>query len=358
MKNDSEYTNEDIVEWNRLMSKCKKIYIYGASHNAAKIFEIVKLTGYLDKILGFLVTKRDNNPLEFEGLNVLEAKEIEEKNIHIFIPHSGVYKREINEYLQNLGFRRIHFVRKYINALYNKSPHTINDIEMREAIRRIEKKRENKTEEEKISDEKMIKVINQLRIDGNPDFGQDKFYQSYEELGIKGFRPSTYRLIKYGIDDLLNKNQTVLDIGCNCGFLDLMITSKVKFVRGIEYDKILVCIADYVKKYQKIDNCEFNNDDFNVWFNQNTDKYDVVFSFAIHHWLNIKPDIYIKKIDSLLLKGGIFFIESHEINDAEDEEYEKCIAGLRDRGYNFLTENLIRDDGVTLRKFAILKKVN
>jgi trans-aconitate methyltransferase len=173
---------------------------------------------------------------------------------------------------------------------------------------------------------------------------------------LKGTRPSAYRIRKYGLEQYLGEDVNVLDIGCNSGFLDMSIATRVKTITGVEYDKTLVEIADCVKDWLHMDNCSFVNGDFNEWYKTNETCFGLIFSFAIHHWLNIRPEEYADRLDKLLKKGGYVCIESHELNWRADEEYTACVDILRDRGYVAAAVGDIMDDGVTRRNYCILQK--
>ena len=51
-------------------------------------------------------------------------------------------------------------------------------------------------------------------------------------------------------------------------------------------------------------------------------KYDIIYSFAIHHWIPLEFEDYIKKLKSLSKKEGIIFLESHNLNN-KDKDFEK-----------------------------------
>ena len=59
-------------------------------------------------------------------------------------------------------------------------------------------------------------------LGNNQDFGRGEFYQSLEELGVIGQRPTKLRIEKYQLDEIVSE-KNVLDIGCNCGFMDISI---------------------------------------------------------------------------------------------------------------------------------------
>ena len=59
-------------------------------------------------------------------------------------------------------------------------------------------------------------------------YGLDKLYQSYDELNVEGQRNTERRIIEYELKKHLQETDSVLDIGCNCGFIDLQISYFIK----------------------------------------------------------------------------------------------------------------------------------
>lgn len=117
-------------------------------------------------------------------------------------------------------------------------------------------------------------------LGANTVYGGTNYYQSYIETGIQGLRKSGERIALYHIYEYLKPTYEVLDIGCNCGFLDLQIAPYVKKITGIEIEQRFVNIANRIKIMEGIENVEFYCD--NYWDNKNLGQYDAVFAFAIH----------------------------------------------------------------------------
>lgn len=99
----------------------------------------------------------------------------------------------------------------------------------------------------------------------------------------------------------------------------------------------------------------FVNSNFHDWYRDNNRTYNVIFSFAIHHWLDIEPIEYVQRIDSLLMKDGYLCFESHDLC-VQDKEFEACLAAWIVKGYNIIRQGEIKDDGCTLRKYVIMRK--
>lgn len=331
-------------------------YIYGAANNAEWLLQILKKLGMGHKIKGFLVTDMAGNPTILEGFPVFDVHEFGEREIGVLVPHAGIYKCEIFSLLKELNYKKVFSALKLMHIMNEEKRTVVLDEFMVEAEKWKTKLDAEKTEREKENDKKLIEKIIKIQKKGNPDFGGFKFYQGLEEIGIQGIRPTRYRILKYGIHEILKENYKVLDIGCNSGFLDMAISGLAANVTGIEYDSSLVSIAECVKEYLEIENCVFVNADFNDWYKENEERYEVIFSFAIHHWLNLKPEDYIDRLDKLLKTKGFIFIESHDLTRKEDNEYDDCVEALLEKGYILQKKEEIIDDGVTRRNFAILYK--
>lgn len=140
-------------------------------------------------------------------------------------------------------------------------------------------------------------------------FGDDGFYQSLPVLGIKGARPSDFRIKTYRLDKIV-KDRKVLDIGNNCGFLDLSIDAKS--ITGVEYAKNLVDVGNTAATYLELNNVHFEQGDFTKW--ECKEIKDVVLNFAVHGWINMSAEKGGHKIKNILYKrqyvgGGVLCLD-------------------------------------------------
>ena len=124
----------------------------------------------------------------------------------------------------------------------------------------------------------------------------------------------------------------------------------------MEYDKNLVKVAELVKDYLRIPNCIFVNGDFNDWHTRQTMTYHVIFSFAIHHWLDIAPPEYVKILDKLLRGCGYICFESHKYGT--DIEFCQCYEEFKKLGYRTICDKRINDSGLQEREYLLLQKIN
>ena len=128
-------------------------------------------------------------------------------------------------------------------------------------------------------------------------------------------KPTVQRMRNYAIYDLLNKEQSVLDIGGNCGFLAIHVAGYVKEVDAIELNPYLNKIGEDTAQYLRVKNARFMTADFASYDMQK--KYDVVFSLSNHHTIDGNLNMgflrYSEKIFNLLKPGGFLFFESHNV---------------------------------------------
>jgi SAM-dependent methyltransferase len=145
------------------------------------------------------------------------------------------------------------------------------------------------------------------------DYGEGYFYQSYPNLNISGLRKTELRFADYDEHGIFSSDKTVLDIGCNAGFLSLMVANKTRHVDAFELNPYLIRIAEMCRVFEGIENVRFVCSDFDSF--DLADSYDIVISLANHHTFdeNMRPDFreYMEKIRSVMPVDGMLLFESH-----------------------------------------------
>lgn len=185
-------------------------------------------------------------------------------------------------------------------------------------------------------------------------FGRGDLYQSCDELNITGQRPTQERFQIYGLSSLLKSTHEVLDIGCNCGFMALEVAKSVKHVDGLEFNRTLVEIGRATQTCLGRNNCNLIEGDFNKFSTEKN--YDVIFSFAVHHWVGGDISAYGQKLFGLLKPDGLVVFESQNL-DTVDKDFEEKTNKICAEGFEIVEEGKLKDDGVIERKFKVLKKV-
>ncbi len=182
-------------------------------------------------------------------------------------------------------------------------------------------------------------------------YATKEYYQSFEKLGIKGSRKNAERLVKYGIHEFLNKDDNVLDIGCNCGFFSMTVAPYVKKIIGVDVDENFINIANKAMAFAKIDNAEFYVKD--VFADGLNGNYDAIFMLALPANIGVYEKANV--IANHITQGGYLFLESHNMK-GESEKYlfKKLIDTYIEKGLKnvCLYDNLGSQD----RDFCVLRK--
>ena len=177
--------------------------------------------------------------------------------------------------------------------------------------------------------------IMEERCQSMSPFGNKLTYQSFLKLGLSGQRNNENRLEVYQIPVRLSKNDTVLDIGCNCGFFTLQVAPYVGFITGIDVDEHLINIGERTKILLGIENARFEVRD--LWQSDVMERrYSVIFALAIYRWIiesGISKDRFVNKIWDGLMVGGYCFLESHNVKEeSEETRFQEIGQRFLDRG--------------------------
>lgn len=122
----------------------------------------------------------------------------------------------------------------------------------------------------------------------------------------------------------------------------------------MEYNSKLTKISEKLKNYLKIENVNIINEDFRKF--KTDKKYDIIFSFAIHRWINTTPKKYFKLIDEKTKKNTLIFLESHNIKTQNDKLFNQLTSYFIKNNYHVVKEDFIENKFI--RKFIVFKKNN
>jgi SAM-dependent methyltransferase len=165
------------------------------------------------------------------------------------------------------------------------------------------------------------------------DYGEGYYYQSSDELGITGLRDTGGRVAAFGLRDLV-QGRTVLEIGCNTGFLSLAIAPQAARIVAFELNPYLIEIAKLGAAFLQADNVEFDAVSFEDF--RTDDTFDDVLSFANHHTYDGNThqtlEEYFARCHALTKPGGRLVFESHppEIEGSRFGETVKIIERYYD----------------------------
>ncbi len=186
------------------------------------------------------------------------------------------------------------------------------------------------------------------------------FYQGFDEIDIKGCRPTEERFTRYSIENYLSKNQNVLDIGCNCGFLTIHISRFVSHIDGVEINPYLVNIAKDTASFLNIINSSFYASSFEDYNSQK--KYDVIFSLANDETIDGNTKFtfkeYVDKILNLLTDEGYLMFETVSPDTYEPRLFKPKLEILSSR-FSILKDIMVKSEyplNVPERRFLVLRK--
>lgn len=144
------------------------------------------------------------------------------------------------------------------------------------------------------------------------DYGVGYFYQGCERIGVTGLRDTSARIAAMELGRRL-AGRTVLEIGCNTGFLSLEIADVARRVVGIDLNPHLVGIGRLAAEHLGISHVELAVSAFEDL--ETSERFDVVLSFANHatYDRNTRQPLvdYLARCRALLKPGGQLLFESH-----------------------------------------------
>lgn len=182
--------------------------------------------------------------------------------------------------------------------------------------------------------------------------GRGNFYQTCEELLIGGQRPTALRFRAYNLNSVLKPTDRVLDIGCNCGFFALLVSRYVQRVDGFDISPQFISIASAAQRHLGRENCRFTTSsfqDFTV-----TEPYDVIFSFAVHHWIGMPMAEYAARLRQMLKPGGLVLVESQDLG-GQDKDWDEKLRALYGAGFAEVHSGTLCDDGLLTRRHVLLR---
>jgi len=160
------------------------------------------------------------------------------------------------------------------------------------------------------------------------DYGNGYFYQSFDRIGVSGYRNTTERVENLNLKNYVN-DRTVLDIGCNAGFLMFELASSFTRATGVEYNPYLIDTANLVKKFIGGHNIELINAKFEDFALKTSDTFDVVLSLANHSTYDGNTsqslDEYFSNINKLLTHDGTLIFESHPPEIEPEDKLKKTL---------------------------------
>lgn len=158
------------------------------------------------------------------------------------------------------------------------------------------------------------------------DYGAGYLYQSLPRLGLRGFRRTDERVAQMDIANALI-DRSVLEIGCNSGFLSLSLAPGTRRYVAFDNNPYLIDIAKLAQRELGDVHVEFSVDTMEAF--ASTQRFEVVLSFANHStWdgnMTLALDAYFEKLRALLVEGGLLFFESHHPALENDRQLQETL---------------------------------
>ncbi|MBA2669115.1 MAG: class I SAM-dependent methyltransferase [Gemmatimonadetes bacterium] len=196
------------------------------------------------------------------------------------------------------------------------------------------------------------KELRRFLPEGETLHGRGDFYQTCEELLIGGQRPTALRFRAYNLNSVLKATDRVLDIGCNCGFFALLVSRYVQTVDGFDISPRFISIASAAQRHLGRENCRFTTSSFQNFTVR--EPYDVIFSFAVHHWIGMPMAEYAARLRQMLKPGGLVLVESQDLG-GQDKDWDEKLRALHGAGFAEVRSGTLCDDGRLTRRHVLLR---
>jgi|GEM_PF-5942616 len=182
---------------------------------------------------------------------------------------------------------------------------------------------------------------------------RQQFYQSQPDLGITGMRSTLDRFRDYQLENFLNKDHDVLEIGCNVGFFSNYVAKYVKTIKGIDVKPLFCEIGKVTSSYLDYHNTNFKTSDF---INYETIKeYDAIFSFEVHDYLNLPLKEYLERLAAMLNPNGFILLEN-KIKENENENFEALLPEMESAGFSLIRLGIHYSSNHFDKQFVLLRK--
>lgn len=144
-----------------------------------------------------------------------------------------------------------------------------------------------------------------------------KGFNKYQTLGNDAAAPGApnrsvpQRIQDYGLNRFVTPLSSVLDIGCNRGYFGIVLSRGIRSYTGIDHDVNEISYGKKEATRLRLSNVDYTCTGFEQF--KTNQKYDIVFSFAVHAYVKMAPSDYASKINALLNPGGYLILESHPV---------------------------------------------
>jgi trans-aconitate methyltransferase len=123
-------------------------------------------------------------------------------------------------------------------------------------------------------------------------------------------------------------------------------------VDGFDAAAHFISIAEIAKKYLERENCTFTASSFSDF--STPESCDVIFSFAVHHWIGMPIPKYAARLGGLLNPGGLVLLESQDLS-THDRDWDAKLRQFCDSGFEEIRSGTMSDDGLIARRHVLLR---
>lgn len=151
-------------------------------------------------------------------------------------------------------------------------------------------------------------------------------YQALAILDIFGERGTEERFDAYELASLIQRDDTILDIGCNCGFMAIYTSFRTGCsANGIDINPYMINIGRHCAEFLHLqDQVTLVAQPFQEFIP--TQAYTVVLSFATHwtddHNYRVCLQDHLLRIHSMMADDGLLVFESHSADVGNTEFYD------------------------------------
>jgi SAM-dependent methyltransferase len=157
-------------------------------------------------------------------------------------------------------------------------------------------------------------------------------YQALAILDVFGERGTEERFDAYELADLVHREDHLLDIGCNCGFMALYTAFRTGCsADGIDINPYMIRIGQHCAEFLRLqDKVKLVAQPFQDYKPGQT--YTVVLSFATH-WTDdcnyrVRLQDHLLRIHGMMTDGGLLVFESHSA-DVGNAEFYAALEEMR-----------------------------
>lgn len=182
--------------------------------------------------------------------------------------------------------------------------------------------------------------------------------QGLERIWLPGNRTSESRLAAYGLIEQLTPHTTVLDIQAEQGGMLLALAPYIGKGTGLQESEFDFHSATAIAKALGDSHLTFVNEAFeNASLSRS---FDLILACGAHESLDMTPDTLGERLYSLCADQGQVLLESRGTSSPQvvEPSFEKEALRIAAAGFSIEAEGSVCDDGLNLRRFKVLRKIN